>query len=233
MHITTSQPGFTWQLYGVTSMVAKLLTETPALIYHLRALLSCTQERWQPTIGDPHIMGWVTVAGYGVAALATFLTLLNTRRYPLARTERLFWYCLVPALAFLMFNKQLDLQTLLTAIARCEAQISGWYTDRRPVQVAFIYTLIVAGLIIISALAYWLRHTFSRLWLVLLGTVFLVTFVLVRAVGFHSVDVLIGTQLAGWRLNWIFELGGISLVVMGCILYNRKILSMRARSASE
>jgi hypothetical protein len=172
-------------------------------------------------------MGWVTVAGYGVATITAFITLLTARRCHSARTEQLFWYCLVPALAFLMINKQLDLQTLLTAIARCEAQLSGWYSDRRPVQVAFIYALIAAGLIILSTLAYWLRHAVTRLWLVLLGTIFLVTFVLVRAVGFHSVDVLIGTQLAGWRLNWIFELGGIALVVMGCLLartsYNAKV----------
>lgn len=193
---------------------------------HLHALLSCTQDRWQPEIGDPHLMGWVTVAGYGVAAITAFITLLTARRCHSTRIEQLFWYCLVPALAFLMINKQLDLQTLLTVIARCEAQLSGWYSDRRPVQVAFIYALIAAGLIILSTLAYWLRHAITHLWLVLLGTIFLMTFVLVRAVGFHSVDVLIGTQLAGWRLNWIFELGGIALVVMGCLLartsYNAK-----------
>ena len=30
-------------------------------------------------------------------------------------------------LLFLAFNKQLDLQSLLTAVARCQAMIQGWY----------------------------------------------------------------------------------------------------------
>ncbi|WP_417586111.1 hypothetical protein [Nitrincola sp.] len=194
---------------------------------HLQALLTCTQERWQPIIGDPHIMGWITVAGYGIAAITALTTLVKFHAQRPSRAEAIFWYLLVIGLFFLMLNKQLDLQSLLTAVARCEAQLSGWYGNRRPVQVAFIFGLIVIGLALLALLAYLLRHALSRLWLVLLGITLLVTFVLVRAVGFHSVDILIGTQLAGWRLNWIFELGGITLVVMGCIFYNRKIQTHR------
>ncbi|KDE39250.1 hypothetical protein ADINL_2379 [Nitrincola lacisaponensis] len=183
---------------------------------HLHALIQCTQDRWQPTIGDPHLMGWITVLGYGLAALAALTALIRTQATTRPTAEKLFWYLLVPGLVFLMINKQLDLQSLLTAVARCEAQLSGWYADRRPVQVAFIFALIALGTALLGILAWLLRQSLDRLWLVLLGITLLVTFILVRAVGFHRVDVLIGTELAGWRLNWLFELGGITLVILGC-----------------
>jgi len=189
---------------------------------HLQSLFTCTQERWQPTIGDPHFMGWVTVAGYGVAALAALTALRHARTQHLPRAEILFWYLLCPALLMLMINKQLDIQTLFTTVARCEAQLSGWYANRRPIQIAFILGLMLLSITLLGLFSYRLRHSLNRLWLVLIGTITLLTFILVRAVGFHHVDILIGTQLAGWRLNWIIELGGITLVIMGCIYYNRK-----------
>lgn len=43
-------------------------------------------------------------------------------------------------------------------------------------------------------------------------------FVLIRAIGFHHVDALIGLDAAGVRLNWAVELGGIGLFASGALL---------------
>ena len=44
------------------------------------------------------------------------------------------------------------------------------------------------------------------------GLAFLLTFIVVRAVSFHHVDMFLGTRIAGLRMNWILELTGIGLV---------------------
>jgi len=35
-------------------------------------------------------------------------------------------------MGFLAVNKQLDLQSFLTALGRCDARLQGWYETRRP-----------------------------------------------------------------------------------------------------
>jgi hypothetical protein len=40
----------------------------------------------------------------------------------------------------------------------------------------------------------------------------LLTFIVVRAISFHHVDVFLKSGIAGLRMNWLLELGGISLV---------------------
>jgi len=70
-------------------------------------------------------MGWVTVAIY----LAAAVTLVVAMRAPFPAAsrgrERLFWALLAAVLRALAVNKQLDLQSYLTARGRCAAQHQG------------------------------------------------------------------------------------------------------------
>lgn len=160
-------------------------------------------------------MGWLTVLAYLVAAgLALALGARRDRR----DLERAFWLVSGVGLLFLAVNKQLDLQSFLTATGRCAARVQGWYDRRGAVQVGFIAAL--AGAAVVGGLgALWvLRGTVRRTGVALLGLVWITGFVLVRAVGFHHVDALIGLRLAGMRLNWVFELGGIAVFVLGCLV---------------
>jgi hypothetical protein len=43
-------------------------------------------------------------------------------------------------------------------------------------------------------------------------------FVAVRAMPFHHVDALIGSRVLNLRVNWIFEIGGIAVVIAGAAL---------------
>lgn len=179
----------------------------------LAELGQCLSDSWSPTIGDPGAMGWVTVGVYGIAALLCALAFL---RQP-ARRLKVFGFGLTLLLLLLMVNKQLDLQSALTAGARCLAQLQGWYEDRRAIQVGFILVLLLCcmgfGLFVVSAM--W-RHL-GQIWLMLLGLVLLLAFIAVRAVGFHHFDSILNAQVSDVRMNWILELGGLTMIAANAI----------------
>ena len=70
---------------------------------------------WSPGIGDPSVMGWVTVALYLVAAWLCFLcsrrSRVLARRASGARWEPRLWGLFALFLLALGVNKQLDLQS--------------------------------------------------------------------------------------------------------------------------
>jgi hypothetical protein len=182
-------------------------------------ILDCALADWLPGFGDPTPAGWVTVAAYVLAAVLAFGTARRTG--PGRPAERAFWIGAGLCLGFLAANKQLDLQSLLTAAGRCAAKLQGWYAVRREVQLDFVLALAAAS-VAAGGLALWLlRGTLRRTGLALAGLVWVGGFVLVRAVGFHHVDELIGLRVAEMRLNWALELGGIALFTMGAVAARR------------
>jgi hypothetical protein len=203
---------------------------------------------WSPGIGDPTVAGWITVFAYFTAAalcwrvyrhrlaraghssvpgfalvvLPWVLALLGRRRH-LDRVgvevrARALWLGLTVLLLFLGINKQLDLQTVITEVGRMAAGAGGWYEERHLVQLAFIGLVIVAGAWALRAVWLLARGNIAELRAVLLGMVFLLCFVAIRAASFHHVDLLLGHSLAGLRLNSILELGGISVIAVGAIV---------------
>jgi hypothetical protein len=179
-------------------------------------LAEVVQGRWRPGIGDPTVMGWVTVAAYFVAVAGCFLA---ARREPLPDGTRRsrsrpskFWLLLAGVLVALGINKQLDLQSLATQIGR--DVIKGWdlYQERRGLQAGFILAiaLVCAGSL---ALFLWAaRRNLARRWPAIVGMLFILGFVVIRAASFHNVDALLAARLGGVKWNWIFELSGIGVV---------------------
>jgi hypothetical protein len=182
----------------------------------LSVFLSTTSDgRWQPAIGDPTLMGWVTVLAYLAAALLALRSAWAAKRAPAQRALARFWLALSLLLFLLGINKQLDLQTLFTQIARDAALAQGWYEERRRYQVMFIAAVGVLGVVGTLGLAFALRKIAARIWLALLGIGFLVSFVLIRAASFHHVDLLL--RAGTLRLNWVFELTGIGLIAVAAV----------------
>lgn len=175
--------------------------------------LTCAFTQWHWGLGDNNVVGWATVLVYLMAGLASARAALALRGPDaVLRRERRFWWIAAAILLALAVNKQLDLQTLLTLIARCHAQLAGWYDIRRTIQREFILGVAVAGAGLMLVLAWLLRGILGRVWPALLGLGFVCVFVLVRAASFHHVDSLLGTWIFGVKMNWVFELPGPILV---------------------
>lgn len=174
--------------------------------------------RWRPEIGDPSPMGWLTVAAYGLAAITAFAAARRASRAPgLAKGGRTVWWAVGILLALLCINKQLDLQSLFTDIGRVISFKQGWYEQRRDFQKWFVLAVLAgsAGLTLFCVIrfrGFWQRH-----FLLSCGLIFLLTFIVVRAVSFHHFDVFLKTGIAGVRMNWILELGGIGLVWLAAL----------------
>ncbi|RVU39630.1 isopropylmalate isomerase [Hwanghaeella grinnelliae] len=181
---------------------------------------ACTFARWSPKIGDPTVMGWVTVVAYAVAALLAFRAVLKAPRIYSDDTvalQRFFWISVTLLFLFLCVNKQLDLQSFMTAVGRCYSKINGWYDERREFQRHFIYGLMGVTFAAFVVLGIGLRRIVLTNWLAILGVFLVVLFILVRAVGFHHFDVVIQTTINDVKVNWILELGGITLVILGAL----------------
>ena len=174
-------------------------------------VLGCTFETWSPGIGDPGPRGWITVAAYLAAAVLA----LRAGRGEAAARVRLFWFALGAGLLLLAVNKQLDLQSALTAAGRCAAKAGGWYDHRAGVQRAFVGTVGLSAVIAAAALATFMRRHLCRLWPAILGACALLAFVAIRAAGFHHVDRLIGQGAFGVTVNLALELGGLALIAWG------------------
>lgn len=178
---------------------------------------------WSPGIGDPTFVGWLTVVAYFAAALACWSVLRDLRgarvtgkeTAKVLRKERGFWLALTLALLFLCINKQLDLQTAFTECMRALAHQQGWYEARFGYQVAFI-----AGMAVCLPLGVWLCFRIAGdlpapVKTAGVGLVVIACFVLIRAASFHHIDRLLGQTVLLLRLNWLLELGGIAVVLLG------------------
>ncbi len=184
----------------------------------LAALRACIARDWTPTIGDPEITGWLTVISY---VMCLVLAVMVLRRRP-ARAARGLWLVIAVLMAFLALNKQLDLQTAMTATGRCLARAQGWYDRREIVQLAFI-----AGLLLGVVMAWgWatrsLRGQMRGNRLALAGLAVLCGFVLVRAVGFGHVDSLISMNFAKIKFNFWFENSGLLLIAINALILLRR-----------
>lgn len=184
----------------------------------LSQTLACAHAGWTPSIGDPNIMGWVTVAVYAACALvALHLWVRNPFHGPGASRERLFWGGVCLLMAFLGVNKELDLQTLMTVIGRCHAQLNGWYDERQAVQRGFIRTMALSAFLLALGIIWFLRASLRRNILAVVGLAFVLGFVVIRAAGFHDVDKLISTEVMSIRVNWILELSGLVLILLNAL----------------
>lgn len=170
--------------------------------------------RWAPQIGDPDLTGWLTVAAY----LLCFALAIAVCRHPRRGVARGFWALIAMLMLALAVNKQLDLQSAVTAAGRCLARVQGWYGDRRTVQMAFIVGLVAMALTGLFLGTWALRGKLRWNGLALVGLVILSGFVVIRAVGFHHVDIMLGWQQMGVTGNYILENAGLALIALNALM---------------
>ena len=100
--------------------------------------------------------------------------------------------------------------------------MQGWYQDRGSFQVGVIIGLGTGSLLLGVFFLWFLRNDLKRNILALSGLVVVFGFVLIRAVGFHDMDALIGTRIGSIRMNWILELSGLVLIILNAIILLRR-----------
>lgn len=175
---------------------------------------------WRPGIGDPTVLGWLTVVCYLLAAVSSYAVAqtLAGRAHAVPRREILVWQALAGLFLLLGINKQLDLQSAVTEIGRLLAHHQGWYENRKTVQLVFVSGVATAAALAVIASAVLLRAVSYQTWVALLGAGIVLTFVVIRAASFHHVDIFISTRFASIRWNAILEIGGLLIVLMGACL---------------
>lgn len=170
---------------------------------------------WSPGIGDPTFGGWLTVLLYAVAAVAVWRALkLDAVAHDRQHHERWVWRALLVGLVVLGINKQLDLQSALTEFGRITAYRQGWYENRAQIQQAFIAGMAILGLTLLAALTCLAWGTHPAALSALAGGCVLLVFVVIRVASFHQVDQLLHAVLAGFRFNWIMEMGALVWISM-------------------
>lgn len=104
----------------------------------IQDIVECTFRRWSLQVGDPTLMAWIIVAAYLLTAAFSMIAVgsASTRR------ERWFWIFAGLFMLAMAVNKQLDLQSAVTAVGRCVAQLQGWYSERRSARQKFIFVLL-------------------------------------------------------------------------------------------
>ncbi len=182
-------------------------------------LVSQTPRDWTLHAGDPTLIGWLVTIIYFTAAALALSAMLRARGWALA-DERRFWLVLAGILFFLGLNKQLDLQTFLTQIARDLARAEGWYRQRRPIQAVFLLVVTIAGGAALFYLLRRFRRSHRSVKLAGAGLVLIALYVLTRAASFHHVDALLGLRLGEVRLGWILELSGAILTAWAAATYS-------------
>lgn len=183
---------------------------------------------WQPGIGDPGMMGWLIVVCYFMAALLSFLVYLKAdeQHFGNARLylyQKRFWLSLALLLCVLCVNKQLDLQSLLTAIGKYYAHEHGWYEQRRHIQMFIIIALLSTAVFTFVFFVTKLGRLVKINWLAILGVVFLLVFIIIRATSFHRMDIIINSTAFGLRMNWILELSGILAICISALNQLRRV----------
>ena len=213
----------------------------------------CEVAGWSPGIGDPTVMGWVTAFAYFLVAYLC-LKCVDTEKRGVARPLRetipallrvvrkhwphppgparraLIWFALAVLYFLLGLNKQLDLQTLVNGVGRMIAFKLGLYDQRRPFQAAFVLLVGLAAAVAFVVLFKTAKEDHKRFPLVFSGVIVTLGFVFVRASTFHEVDWFVKSEVMGIKMNWIFELSGISLVGAGAVAQLRSHQGSQERS---
>ena len=132
------------------------------------------------------------------------------------------WATVVFYLVALGLNKQLDLQSLLTAVGRDIAVAQGWYAQRKGVQLVFVAVVALVGMGAIGLIAATLARRASwPLRIAILAAGVLVVFIIVRATSFHHVDAMLHLPATAGGLNILLEVGPLLVIMLVAWQANR------------
>jgi len=181
-------------------------------------------------MGDPTPLGWTITIAYGATAWCCWRAARRgshaggrAARPAIARL----WTALAAVLVLLGLNKQLDLQTMLTAVVRDAAKQQGWYADRRPVQIAAVVGALVLVVMAGALVGRAVRGELRRLWPAVAGVAVLGAYAAMRTTSLHEIDAFMAR--GPLPMKWWGELLGLALIASASVAWSST--STRATSA--
>jgi hypothetical protein len=64
-------------------------------------------------------------------------------------------------------------------------------------------------------LLFWARRSPFQTWFGIVGSTFVLGYVLIQAASFHHIDRFIDGRILDFKWNWVLEMGGIVIVLLG------------------
>ena len=176
---------------------------------------------WSFESHDP-FWAWFIVGMYLLAAFLCLRALFCSQRslFPdiIKKKSRIFWAFLFIIMLFLACNKQLDIQTYITAVGREVAHAQGWYEQRRTIQKEVVLTLILVVLLFLFYMFYMVYNLPTANKIAMIGALFTFAFIGMRALSFHHVDHYVGRVILGVKMHILIEICGGVIVSLGALL---------------
>jgi len=175
---------------------------------------------WKDHRGDSSLIGW-TITLFYFFCFCCLSVLVFKVSIP-HTSDKVFWFTVTGIILFLAINKQLDLQMLVTDIARLVAKDYQVYEIRKPFQIRFIsfFASIGFGTIILFILLFHKLH--KSIFLASGGLAVLLLFLAFRLLSYHSVEVFMSRPIFGFSLFNILELTGVCMVCFAALWYLRE-----------
>lgn len=170
---------------------------------------------WRALLPSLSLGEFLTAFSYLIASIACLKASILPR---ISQRERHAWKGLALASAFLTIDEMFHLLPLLSELGRAAALQQGWYGERRSFQTDLIIAAGAASALTLSAVALWLRSASAECWVAILSIAALATFILVRTVSLHSVDVLLYRVVMGSvHVNRLFELSLTAIATLAAL----------------
>lgn len=135
--------------------------------------------------------------------------------------HRIIFICIPLILIFMITTRLLDLNDFLTREGRMLAKYDGWYDGRRTLQILFVSGVIIAAILSFILLESKLDTIWQCYYKAFLGTIFLISFLVINMVSYHPIDQLLGKNIGGISVSRIIELLNITWIVIALLFSYR------------
>lgn len=171
---------------------------------------------------DRTTIAWLVLGCYLAGAVATVWAGRVSEG-----SDRRFWFGAAVLLIALGLAKRFKLQDWLIGAVRSIARVDGLYEYRRLGQTVFVLALAMFAALALATLRHWFRRSPTPVKTAAFALVLMLSFVLVRAISIHVVDVWVTAEFGGVRAGWWLELAVIAVVALSAVNY------VRARSPQQ
>lgn len=182
-------------------------------------------------IGDSSLNGWATFFVYLVTAGLCFrssrgsLAALGVRgqKVALAHARGRFWLLLALLLLLLGLTRQLDIQALISELARTMVSAEGQYDVRSGFQLALVIAVGVFGAIGLGIALVAFRRLEAPVLTAIGAASVLFVFTLIRLVSLHDIDRFLDRGVPHARINNAIELGALIVIAGSSFVFARQL----------